>query len=181
MASTANCNDVAERLLVFGMKVVVLRVAHQAAAGAITAIGGATVGDKEEHAVRIAMDEAGHRRMFVLTERVEHLPRGDDHLVATGDDLLADRAIRVVPVDQVEKIRRDRQRQLLLGEEAARPFPGRQRHVALQLLDGREPVLQLPGPVPPVRLRHMRPKPLPGEPCGAVFGVGHRRKAGIAG
>ena len=51
---------------------------------------------------------------------------------------------------------------------------GRQGHVLLELLDCGQPVLELPGPVLPLRLRHMLPKPLAVEPLGSVFGVGHR-------
>ena len=67
--------DVTQALLVFGMEIVVLRVRNQPAPGAIAAIGGATVGDQKQHAVRITMHEARHRRVFVLPQRVEHLLR----------------------------------------------------------------------------------------------------------
>ncbi len=62
------CLDVAQRLLVFRMEIVVLRVGNQPAAGAIPAVGGAAVRHQEKHPVRIAVHETRHRRMLVLTE-----------------------------------------------------------------------------------------------------------------
>ena len=111
--------------------------------------------------------------MFVLAERVEHLAGGDHHLVAARDDMLAEGTVRIVAVDQVEKIRRDREGQFLVGEEAAGFFRRGERHVALQLLDGRDPVLELPGPILPVRRRNVGPKALALKPDGTIFVEGH--------
>ena len=111
--------DVAQALLVLRVEIVVLRVRDQPAARAVPAIRRAPVRHEEEHAVGIAVDEARHRRVRVLAQRVEHLLGADDHLLRAGDHLPADRAGRVAPVDQVEEVRRDRQRELLVREVAS--------------------------------------------------------------
>jgi hypothetical protein len=113
--------------------------------------------------------------VLVLAQRIEPLLCGQGHLALARDDLLANRAVRVVAVDEVEKIRRDRERQFLVREQAARPLLGRERHVALELLDGREPVLELPRPILPVGCRDVLPKSLALKPGGAVFLVRHER------
>ena len=173
--------DVAESLLVFRVEVVVLRVADEPAARAIAAIGGAAVGDEEQHAVGITVDEAGHGGVFVLAERVEHLARGNHHLVTARDELLAQRAIGVPAVDEVEKIRRDRERKLLVGEEATGFLGRRECHMPLELLHRRDAVLQLPSPVAPIGFRHVLPKALALEPGGAVFRVGHVAEGEVVG
>ena len=113
--------------------------------------------------------------MLVLPQRIEPLLHRQGHLAPARDDLLANRAIRVVAVDEVEKIWRDRERQLLVREQAARPFLGRKRHATLELLAGRETVLELPRPVLPVGCRDVLPKALALKPGGTVFLVRHER------
>lgn len=49
-------------------------VADEAGPGAITAVGGATVGDQKQHPVGIPVDEAGDRRMRILAARILHFP-----------------------------------------------------------------------------------------------------------
>ena len=49
--------DVIELAIEFGMEIVAGSVADEPRAGAIAAIGGATVGDQKEHAIGIAMDQ----------------------------------------------------------------------------------------------------------------------------
>ena len=65
------------------------------------------------------MHETGHGRMFVLAQRIQHLPRGNHHLIASWNDLLTNRTVGVSPIDEVEKIRRDRERELLFGKKTA--------------------------------------------------------------
>ena len=165
--------DVAERPLVLGMEIVVLRVAHQPAARAVPAIGGAAVGHQEQHPVGITVHQSRHRRMLVLAERIEHFLLRHDHFVAARDDLPADRAVRIVAIDEVEKIGRDREGQLVIGKQAARLFLRRERHELLKLGRARDAVLQLPVPIPPFGFGKMLPQPLAFEPAVAVFSVGH--------
>jgi hypothetical protein len=159
--------DVAQRLLVFGMKVVVLRVRNQPAARAIAAVGRAAVGHEEEHAIRIAVHKARHRRMLVLAERIQHLP-SDEITISSARGMTclrigqsgSKRSIRL------KKYGRDRQGELVLGEEQPAFLRRRERHILLQLRDRRDPVLELPRPVLPIST--------PG--CGARV-LGPRTKA----
>jgi len=98
------------------------------------------------------------------SQGIQLLLGAHDHLGAARDHLLAYRAIRVVAVDQVEEIRRDRQRQLLVRVVAAGLLVVRERHVALELLPGRYAVLQLPDPVSPLGLGDVLPKSLTFKP-----------------
>ena len=110
---------------------------------------------------------------FVLAERVELLLRGDKHLPFPRNELLANRAIGVVPIDQVKKIGRDRHRQFVAGERHPALLLRRERHVALKILTRRQAIFELPGPVLPLLGRHMLPEPLPFKPTGTILGVSH--------
>ena len=149
------------------MEVIRLGVRDQAAARAVAAIGSAAVGDQEEHAVRVTMDDARHGHGAFFADGVLGFARGDIGLLDARDDLPADRAIRVLGVDEVEEMRRDRQRELVRGEEA--PFPlllGEHEHL-FQLGQRRDPVAQLPMPVVPLRGGHVFPSALAGMPVFA--------------
>ena len=113
--------------------------------------------------------------MLILSKRVQHLTLRDDHLVDPRHHLLPNRAIGIVAVDQVEKVRGNREGQLVVGLLAARLFLRGQRHQSLQLRHARDPMLELPGPVVPLALRDVWPETLALGPGGAVFGIGHRR------
>ena len=78
-----------------------------------------------------------------------------------------DRAVRVLGVDEVEEMRRDRKRELVGREEA--PFPlllGEHKHL-LQLGERGDAVTQLPVPVVPLRGGHVFPSALAGMPVFA--------------
>ena len=159
--------DVLQARLELGMEIVGLGVGHQTAARAITAIRGATVGDQEQHAVRVAMDDArdGHGAFFA--DRILGLADGDIGLLDARDDLTADRAIRILRIDEIEEVRRDRERELVRGEEAPFPLLLGQLQQLLQLGQRRDAVTQLPMPVVPLRGRHVLPSALAGMPVFA--------------
>ena len=108
--------DVCDLPVEFGMEIVAAGVADQPRARAITAIRGAAVGDQEQHAVGIAMHEAGHGRMRIFAARVAHFPRRGVRFLDARNDLPADRAIFIRRINQVEKIRRDGERELVVGQ-----------------------------------------------------------------
>ena len=159
--------DVLQPGLELRMEVIRLGVGDQAAARAITAIGSAPVGDQEQDAVRITVDDAGDGHGAFFADRILGFAGGDIGLLDPRDDLTADRAVRVLRVDQVEEMRRDRKRQLMGGEEA--PFPlllGQFQHL-FQLGQRRDAVAQLPMPVVPLRGGHVLPSALAGMPVFA--------------
>ena len=151
--------DVVDLPVEIGMKIVAAGVAHQPRAGAIAAITRATVGDQKQHAVGIAMHQARHRRMRVFAARVAHFPGGGERFLQARHHLAANRAILVRRINQIEKIGRDAQRQLVVGQLRAGQFLGRQRgQQRLQLFHRGDPVFHLPAPVVPVGLPEPRAK-----------------------
>ena len=151
--------DVGDLLVEFGMKIVAAGVADEPRARAVTAIRGAAVGDQKQHAVGIAMHEAGHGRMRILAARVAHLPRRGVGFLDVRNDLQADRAMFVRRINQVEKIRRDGQRELVVGQFCAGEFLRRERgHQSLQLLRRGDAVFELPAPVVPVGIGNVVPE-----------------------
>ena len=83
------------------------RVADDPRPRAVAAVARALGRDQHQDAVRVAMDEARHRRVAVLGERVLHHRREGLVLATDRDDLAADRVVRVVRVDEADEVRRD--------------------------------------------------------------------------
>src|SRR3989304_14206 len=116
--------QVVELRLVLLAVEVLTRVAHDARARAVAAIAGALRGHQHQHAVRVAVDEAGHRGVTVLGERVLHHPREGLRLAPEGDDLAAERVVGVLRVDQAQEVRRDVQAELVRRRGAPAPPVG---------------------------------------------------------
>jgi len=73
--------------------------------------------------------------------------------------LPANGAIFIGRIDKIEKVWRDGQSQLVIGQPRACIFLGRERrHEALQLLDVGDPMLKLPTPIVPVRFGNVAPE-----------------------
>jgi len=86
-------------------------------------------------------------------------------LLDPGNDLPPNRAQFVRGINQVEEVRRDGQRQLVVGKCRPGVLLGAQAgHQPLQLLHRRDPVLQLPVPVIPVRVGNVPPIATPCRP-----------------
>ncbi len=159
VADRGRAADVINLFGEFGMKIVAAGVADEARAGAIPAVAGATVGDEEEHAVGVAMDETGDGRMGIFTAGVGHFPGGGIGFFDAGDDLPADGAIFVRRVNEVEEVGGDGQREFGVGQERAGAFLGGERgHEALELLDRGDAVLELPAPVIPILVGNVAPE-----------------------
>ena len=145
------------------VEVIAAGVAHEPRARAIAAVGGAAVRDEEQHAVGVAMDEPGHRRVRVFAAGVGHFPRRGVRLLQAGNHLPADGTVLVLGVNEVEEVRRDGHRQLGAAEDGSGAFRGREGgEELLELLDGRDAMLELPLPVVPLRVGDVRPRAAPG-------------------
>ncbi len=107
------CFEIAIDVFELRVQFLLAHAADHAAARAISAIARAAIRHQKEHAVRITMHQTRHRHVRVLPARDRHFVRRLPALLDARDDLAADRTIRIVLLDQVEKVRRDRQRQLV--------------------------------------------------------------------
>ncbi len=155
--------DIFDLLVEFGMKIIAVRVADEPRARAITAIRGAPVGDQKQHAVGIPVHQTGHGRVRILAARVAHFPGRSVCFLDTRNDLPPDGTVLIHRIDQVEKIRRDGQRKLVVCEFRAGELLRRERgHQALQLFRRRDAVFELPAPVVPLGIRNVAPEAAPG-------------------
>ena len=118
-----------------GLEFLLAHSADHAAARAVAAVAGASVGDEEEDAVGITVYESGHGHVRVLAAGVGHFAGGDDGFAGARDDLAADRAVGVVRLDEVEVVRRDGEGQLVAGEEEPFTFVGGQAEMLLGLFE----------------------------------------------
>ena len=124
--------------------------ADQAAPGAVAAVHAALVGDDEEHAVRVAVRDARHRRVEVLGDGVLDVLGVDDELGRRGHALHAHGVGRVVGVHERRVVGRDADAELAhAGVEVAALLRREVEH-ALEVLGGGEAVAQLPLVVVPV-------------------------------
>lgn len=146
--------DVAQTLFKFGMKIIPLTIAHQTAPGAVPTVGGAPVRNQKKHPVRVAVNQPRHRHITILPTGIEQLLRRGGHLLNPGNDLTANRTIRIVPVNQVEKVWSDRQGQFLIGKITPLLLLRGQGHHLFQLFD--------PGPAGSSAARTSFSNPTPG-------------------
>ena len=110
--------------------------ADHAAARAVAAVTGAAVGDEEEDAVGVTVDQTGNWHMTVLAARVRHFAGGDDRFAGQRDDLAADRAVGVVRLNEIEIVRGDAEGEFVGGEEEPFAFGGGQTEVFFGLGEG---------------------------------------------
>ena len=105
------------------------------------------------------MHEARNRRVRVFATRIAHFPRRNVSFFNARDNLPANRTILIARINEIEKIRRDRQRELFIREQRSRVFLGSQRgKELLQLRECRDSVLQLPTPIIPIGVTDIAPK-----------------------
>ena len=81
------------------MEVVVLRVRDESASGTVAAVGRATVRYKEKHSVRIAVDNALDRLVFVFAHRIQQFLRRSFVLGSLRYNLPPDWVVRVVRIN----------------------------------------------------------------------------------
>ena len=125
------------------------RIADEARARAVAAIGRAGAGRQEQHAVGIAMDEARHDRVVVFAQRIVGLARHAHIFVARHDVRAAQRLGRIVEAHQARVIGRDADRQrAFVAPDGARFVVG-QAEDARQIVQRADAGAELPVPVVP--------------------------------
>ncbi len=137
--------EVAEGGFEFGVEFLFAGTGDDAAAGAVAAVGGAAVGDEEEDAVGVTMDETWDGHVGVFAAGVGHFGGVFPGFFDAGDDLAADGAARVGGVDEVEVVGRDGHGQLVAGEQDAGALFFGEHEVLFELSEGGDAVLELPG------------------------------------
>ena len=144
--------DISERILPLrpAEGVVAAGLAHHARAGAVAAIGRAEAGGEEQHAVGIAVHQAGHHAMAVLAERIVGLARRLQIFGADRDVGAAERLERVFARHQARVIGRDAERQRSLMADHRVALVVRQLEDALELGKRADARACLPAPVIPL-------------------------------
>ena len=169
--------QVLELRLVVAAVEVLGRVADDPRARAVAAVRGALRRDQHQDPVGVAVDEARHRRVAVLGERVLH-HRGEGLLLPAGrDDLAADRVVRVVRVDQADEVGRDVDAELVRRREPQALVVG-QVQDRLDLREVVDPMTELPAPVVPLLVGDVRPERGAPADGGSTVGAQHPRRVG---
>ena len=141
--------EIAKRFLEVGVQFLFADATHHPAPGAIAAVTRAPIRHQKEDAIGIPMHQSRYRHMGIFATRVGHVVRRSPGFLDPRDDLAPDRAIRVIALDQVEKVRSDGQSELCPGKQHAGPLLIRQLEMLLKLSQRGNPVFELPFPVVP--------------------------------
>src|SRR5690349_3136243 len=89
------------------MKLLFAYTTYDPAPRAITAIRSASICHQEQDPVGITMYESRDRHVRIFAAGIGHLERGSGSFFNSRDDLSADRAIGVVWIDEIKKMRGD--------------------------------------------------------------------------
>ncbi len=118
------------------------------------------------------MHDAIDRFGVFFADGVEQLLGRGLHLARMWHDLSSYWIVRIVRVNQVEKVGCDRQCQLIFGKQATCALVGCQFEVLLELLQLGNPIFELPLPVVPLFGGHIRPVALAAMPiCERVVWI----------
>ncbi len=149
--------DVVERLLPLRAAegIVAAWLADHARARAVAAIGRAEAGGQKQHAVRVAMHEAGHRGVAVLAERIVGLAGRLQIFGADRNVRSPQRLRRVVAAHQARIIRRDAERQRSLMTNDSVALVVGQDEDALELGERADAPARLPAPIVPLGQSHL--------------------------
>jgi hypothetical protein len=150
---------------------------HQSSPGAVPAVGGALVGDQEQDAVGITVDEAGDRRILVLSQGVHHVALRKVKFLDPGDRLSSNGTIGVDRIHEVRKIRGHGHGQPSFGVIDPFDFFRGQFEDLFDLVEGGDPMPKLPSPIVPFPLRNALRDPLL-NPSSLLrlFGNGEQRQ-----
>jgi hypothetical protein len=125
---------------------------HRPLARAVAAVDRAVVRDHHQHAIGIAVRDAGHGREALLAERILVPHRAEEILVGERHHLAQDRIVRIVLVDQREVVGRDAHPEVAQDFESIGPLGGRDLEMPGELLERGHPMAELPAPVLPLRV-----------------------------
>src|SRR5881394_3620914 len=95
--------------------------------------------------------------MRIFAAWVRHIVRGRPRFFDPRNHLTTDRVLWVAARDQVEKVRRDRQREFVARQQDAAPLLIAEVQVLFELSELSDSVLKLPFPIVPEFWRGLRP------------------------
>ena len=115
--------EVAERFLEIGVQFLFPNTADDATACAISTITRTTIGYEKEHPVGIAMHEPWHWHVRIFPAWIGHVGRRRPRFFDARNDLTPNRIVRIsFARNQIEKMGRDGERELIAGEQDAAAF-----------------------------------------------------------
>ena len=104
------------------------------------------------------MYESRDRHVRIFAAGIGHLERGSDSFFDSRDDLSADRAIGVVWIDEVKKMRRDGEAQLMARQQHPGPLFRGELDFGFEIFQAGDAIFQLPLPIIPKFSRDIGPE-----------------------
>ena len=96
------------------------------------------------------MHQSRNRHVRIFAAGIGHIVRRCPSLFNARNDLPPDRIVRIfLARDQIEKMRRDGERELVAREQYSAPFFIRKLEMLVELGQRRDPVFELPFPIVP--------------------------------
>lgn len=154
--------QVVDRHIPLGFQLLVGNAGHYPRTGAVTAVGGASVGDQKENSIRVAVHQTRDRHVRVFPTRIRHLRGIGVGFFDAGNDLPPNGTVRIGGVNEVKIVRRDRSGQFGAREENSGALFVAEGEVLFDLLEFGDPVLELPLGGIPVAGRDVFVRPISG-------------------
>jgi hypothetical protein len=80
--------------------------------------------DKKQHAIGVAMNQTRNGHVAIFATGVSHFIRSCPAFFHARNDLTANRAIGIVAIDELEKMRSDRHRKFVPSQQYSSAFFG---------------------------------------------------------
>ena len=161
--------DVSDALFpLFGIQAVVALVSDHPRTGAVAAVGRAVPRHEKQHAVRIAVDNAGNRTVLIFVERIIRLAAAPEVLVNRRYDRPAQRLPRIPRIEKACIVGGNRQRERIRLTAHRMSLIFRQMDHPPQRLHIADAVAKLPVPILPFLEGCVREETLPEGPRPAI-------------
>ncbi len=141
--------EIAERFFEIRVQFLLADAADHPTARAISAVTSAAIRHEKENPIRISMDQTRHRHMRVFAAWVSHVVLRCPRFFDPWNDLTPDWIVRIVPRDEVEKVRRDGESELVPGKQNPAAFLFAQIEMLLELSERSNSIFELPFPILP--------------------------------
>src|SRR5207248_9589827 len=155
--------EIAERFFEIRVQFLLTDAADHPTARAISAVTSAAIRHEKENPIRISMDQTRQRHMRVFAAWVSHVVLRCPRFFDPWNDLTPDWIVRIIPRDEVEKVRRDGEGELVTGKQNPAAFLFAKIDMLLELSERSNSIFELPFPIVPEfecdfgpTARHMR-------------------------
>src|SRR5438552_7652292 len=141
--------EIAERFVEIRVQFLLADAADHPTARAISAVTSSAIRHEKENPIRISMDQTRHRHVRIFAAWVSHVVMRCPGLFDPWNDLTPDWIVWIVSRDEVEKVRRDGEGELVAGKQNPAAFLFAKIDILLELSERSNSIFELPFPIVP--------------------------------